>query len=114
MSHGLFGREARDVARPRPSPAEAAFLRELAEAAEATPERAVADLMQLTPPALFDGFRKLGASLRATSPSGLIGCLGEIARNHHDNSLLAEAGVGHGALAGADTRVPAASLAWLG
>jgi hypothetical protein len=68
--------------------------------------------MQLPPPALFDGVRELGASLRATSAAGLLGCLREIAGNHHDHTLLVEAALGHGALAG--PHVPAASLAWLG
>ncbi|MFL5865852.1 MAG: hypothetical protein ACJ766_01980 [Thermoleophilaceae bacterium] len=115
MGHGVFGRESRDVARPRPSKADARFLHELGSGERGHPPAdRLGELMQLGPRPLFDSFRQLGASLRSSSPAGVVACLHAVARHDHDNSLLAEAGLGHGALAGTASPVRHASLAWLG
>jgi hypothetical protein len=105
MSHGVFVRPTRDVAKPRPSASDSRFLRELAVAPDATvPDRSVARLLGLAPEQLFDGFRDLGASLRASSAARLRGCLRLLAEVGDGSSIVAEIALGHGALAGPPAR----------
>lgn len=112
MSHGVFGRESRDVAKPRPSPVDSKLLHELAGIPHADVRpREIRRLLALGPQPLFAGFRELGASLRATSAARLRGFLRLLAETNHERSLLAEVGLGHGALAGTTRTPPKALLA---
>ena len=112
MSHGACARETRDVAKPRPSAVDSDFLRRLAEHTDAdVPPRQIRRLLALGPRPLFDGFRELGALLRATSPARLRGFLRRLAETGHERSLLAEVGLGHGALAATAAAPPKALLA---
>jgi hypothetical protein len=107
MSHGLFARHARDTARPRPSAADSRFLHQLAATRHGDgPQRRIGRLLALDPRALFDGFRELGASLRAASHAGLRGCLRQLAELDGEPSLLAEIALGHGALAASASEPP--------
>ena len=56
-------------------------------------------LLALEPRPLFEGFRELGASLRATSHGRLHGCLRRLGELDGRGSLMAEIALGHGALA---------------
>lgn len=112
MSHGVFARETRDVAKPRPSEVDSEFLRNLAANPDAdVPPREMRRLLALGPRPLFDGFRELGGLLRTASPTRLRGFLRLLAETDHDRSVLAEVGLGHGALAGTTAAPPKALLA---
>jgi hypothetical protein len=112
ISHGVFARETRDVAKPRPSTVDSEFLRELAANPDANvPRRQFRRLLARGPRSLFDGFRELGVLLRATSPARLRGVLRLLAETDHEQFLLAEVGLGHGALAGITATPPKALLA---
>jgi hypothetical protein len=134
MAHGMFARELRNVAKPRPSEADAEFLRDLAFASNSTPLLAKHDsacsptkdalmlleqIDNLSPTALVHAFLGVGASLRDGSSAGLrsaarlrncLRALGDIA---HPHSWIAEAALGHGALAGTLQPVPGPTMATL-
>ena len=100
IGHGTFGRLTRDVAKPRPAPADAEFLRELVHGPEAeVSEGELRGLLRLRPQGLVEGFRDYGASLRADGPERLRGGLRVLGEIDHRSSLLGEVALGHGALA---------------
>ncbi len=112
MGHGVFARETRDVAKPRPSADDSEFLRELAASPEVrVSSRDIRRRLALAPQSLFEAFHELGASLRATSPARLRDSLRVLAETNHERSLLAEVGLGHGALSATPVAVPGALLA---
>jgi hypothetical protein len=113
MAHGIFGSETHDLSKPRPAATDSAFLGRTATGTEeaSIPAGCIRGLTALAPAALFAEFFELGASLRAESHAGLRGLLRLLGELEGPRSLLAEAALGHGALArsrsGADRVVPA-------
>lgn len=101
MARGILGCETRDMAKPRPGTADAAFLRRLV----VTPPDAsfapgcIRRLTALATEPLVEAFHELGASLRIASHAGLRGCLRVLGETDHPRSLLAEVALGGGALA---------------
>jgi hypothetical protein len=101
MADGMFGTETRDVPKPRPSPADSAFLRELATgcgSSEIAAGRA-RRLLRLGADALFEAFFDLGTATRDGSAGALRACLRVLAVADGASSLTAEAALGHGVLA---------------
>ena len=132
MAHGMFAGDLRDVAKPQPADADGAFLRNLAIASDGTfvdnargrpsatgAVRSTERIGSLSPRAVLDAFLEMGAALRGSAPAGprlagqfrhLLTALGEIA---HPHSWLAEAALGHGALAGRQPAVPGSTMVTL-
>jgi hypothetical protein len=101
MAHGFLRAETRDIGKPRPRTADAAFLRRLVVRAPHTrvAPRTIRRLMALAIEPLFEAFRELGASLRAASPAALLGCMRVLGQTDEPRSHLAELALGSGALA---------------
>lgn len=117
MAHGILGSETHDLAKPRPTTAGSSFLHRLVVSpadGSAVPGRIRRLLTTLAPEPLFAAFRELGACMRTASHSGLGACLRMLGETDHPRSLVAEVGLGHGALAPQGPAGPRAIPAALG
>jgi hypothetical protein len=118
MVHGMFTGQLQDAAKPVPAPADAAFLQGLTEfrgrrSAASEARAATRRLASLSAAALLDACLELGGSLRARSPSQLRELLDAVGEWRAPWSWVAEAGLGHGALAGTLAPAPERTVATL-
>jgi hypothetical protein len=134
MAHGMFAGELRDVTKPLPTDDAAGFLCHLAFARDgrlplevgsgarpvgADAVRSMKRIGSLSPGAVLEAFLELGAAFRLDSHAGSrsaarfrdsLGMLGQIA---HPHTWIAEAALGHGALAGPRPPIPQATMVTL-
>ena len=100
LGRGAFVRSIGDEPKPRPESADSRLLAGLV--AQRTLVRHdgpdLASLFSLRPGPLFEAFRSLGAELRRAPSGDLLACLDKLREVGHPNWLVAELGLGHGAL----------------
>lgn len=127
MAHGIFAGELGDVPKPAPGEANRVFLRGLAGVAGEAPPRgdlaarahpgdtfaSLRRIRSLSCTAIVEPFLELGASLRTRSEAGFRDCLTALGELAHPHSLVAEAALGHGALAGPGAPISGPAMATL-